>query len=120
VNLFVYGTLRRGNNNPHAEWLRANSRFVGEGSITGTLHRVGEYTGLVPGDGPAVHGEVFELHDPAEAWRLLDEYEGDAYERRDANVAMSDGRAIDATMYAYRMPAADQVRRRPPVVAKPF
>jgi gamma-glutamylcyclotransferase (GGCT)/AIG2-like uncharacterized protein YtfP len=103
--LFVYGTLRRGEAR-HA--LLDGMRFSGTGTIDAALVDLGEYPGLVPGEG-RVAGELFAIDDPS-CLRRIDEYEGfhgfdDAsslYHRGVCRVATASGTAVHAFTYFYR------------------
>jgi gamma-glutamylcyclotransferase (GGCT)/AIG2-like uncharacterized protein YtfP len=83
--LFVYGSLRRGERH-HGE-LRG-ARFLGEfETMPGYgLTSVGEYRALVPDPTGAgvVRGELFEID--SALLPALDEFEGDAYLRRELAV----------------------------------
>lgn len=78
--LFVYGSLKRGERH-HAELRGAT--FLGEGrTVEGYgLEAIGEYLALVerPGQAGSVSGELFEVDEPL--LRLLDQFEGDDYQR---------------------------------------
>ena len=98
--LFVYGTLRKAA--PASQWsrfLESTSTFIGNSHVEGQLRPVGQYTGLVPGGDGTVAGEVHELHEPDQTLATLDEYEGDAYQRRIIRVTMEDGTSTDAWAY---------------------
>jgi len=90
VHLFVYGSLKRGGQ--HHEELRG-ARFLGNARTVPGFDLVrldltfGSYLALVPAPGEpcSVPGELFEV--PVELLPALDDFEGDAYERRD--VALS-------------------------------
>jgi gamma-glutamylcyclotransferase (GGCT)/AIG2-like uncharacterized protein YtfP len=76
--LFVYGTLKRGEENHR--WLSVHHpRFLGEARIQGRLFRIkGE---SFPGAAPTrsrryVRGELYELTQPDNALKKLDEFEG--------------------------------------------
>jgi len=82
--IFVYGTLKRGDENHH---FLAGQKFVGEARTTPgfRLFEVGGYPGMVPhaGDRDGVAGEVWSVD--AECLARLDELEGLAeglYQRR--------------------------------------
>lgn len=85
--LFVYGTLMRAFNNPYARQLRRESRFVGLGHLPGQLFRVSWFPGAVPDSAATtfIHGEVYQLYNPIETLRVLDEYEDTAPETPDRN-----------------------------------
>ena len=71
-HVFVYGTLRRGEQRD-INRLRPAPVWVGPGHVVGTLYDLGSYPGLVLGQGDKVLGEVYEIS--AELERLLDEIE---------------------------------------------
>lgn len=73
--LFVYGTLRRGCAGPMADYLENAACYRGVASARGALFMVDGYPGFVPGDGGIVHGDLFELTDPANSLDVLDDYE---------------------------------------------
>jgi gamma-glutamylcyclotransferase (GGCT)/AIG2-like uncharacterized protein YtfP len=76
ARLFVYGTLRRGF--PLHEYLeKASPRFIGRGFIRARLYDLGEFPGAVRSDAvdDRVAGEVFELTDPDNQIKQLDEVE---------------------------------------------
>jgi gamma-glutamylcyclotransferase (GGCT)/AIG2-like uncharacterized protein YtfP len=107
--LFVYGTLRRDATGKMNALLEPEWAFVGEGSVSGLLFRVGPHRALmVSAEGEPVAGEIYAI-DPErfdEAMRKLDAYEGisessDAqdYRREIAAVKMKSGESIDAWVY---------------------
>ncbi|HYH81385.1 MAG TPA: gamma-glutamylcyclotransferase family protein [Longimicrobium sp.] len=103
--LFVYGTLRRGQQNPMAALLHRHSRHLGRGTVCARLYAVGGYTAMGPGESPdeCVRGDVFEL-DAEAAERVLaalDAYEGDGYVRRTMEVAMEDETRVRSLAYLY-------------------
>lgn len=71
-HVFVYGTLRRGQSNDITR-LAPAPRFVGEGSIAGTMYHLGRYPGVTLGGDGVVAGEVYAI--TAELERVLDEIE---------------------------------------------
>ncbi|UUZ63257.1 gamma-glutamylcyclotransferase [Polaromonas sp. P1(28)-13] len=71
-HVFVYGTLRRGEQRD-INRLQPAPRWVGQASVPGTLHDLGAYPGLVLGGQGRVRGEVYEIS--AELERQLDEIE---------------------------------------------
>jgi len=104
ANLFVYGTLRRGYDHEFARLLAATARFVGAAQVRGRIYKVAAYPGLVLSDDAAeqVRGDVFELNDPDETLRVLDEYEGSEYRRVAVTARLLDaGRTVDAWAYIY-------------------
>ena len=103
--LFVYGSLRRGEENEMAALLHAHARWLGAGTIQARLYAISWYSGAVPSDDPAdaVHGDVFAL-EPASAREViarLDGYEGADFARRAVEVTAGETRvAADAYLYA--------------------
>lgn len=106
VRLFVYGTLKRGGRF-HDE-LRG-APFLGE-ATTGpgyALVRLGDYLALIeqPASGPAgegVTGELFEV--PEAILPALDEFEGDAYIRRQLAVRLIGPGAEGLALAYFRKP----------------
>ncbi|MHA4736957.1 gamma-glutamylcyclotransferase family protein [Dyadobacter sp. MSC1_007] len=75
-NLFTYGTLMQGFDNPYAEKLRLSSKYIGKGHFNGQLYRVEWYPGarFDPDAASQVHGEIYQLHSLG-ILEELDEYE---------------------------------------------
>ena len=71
-HVFVYGTLRRGEQRDINRLLPAPV-WVGPGHVMGTLYDLGSYPGLALGAGGEVIGEVYQVTAAVE--RLLDEIE---------------------------------------------
>ena len=105
LKLFVYGSLRRGEENEMARLLHGRARWLGEGTIRGRLQAVSWYCGAVAGPGAegVVRGEVFELHAETadEVMAALDAYEGSDFELRPVQVAMADETPVAAHAYLY-------------------
>ena len=97
--LFVYGSLRRGSDNPHARALERDAVWLGPGSVRATVRMVGEYAALKLGGMSDVHGEVWEM--PESMWDALDEYEGEDYGRTTAGVKFEDGAVREVWIYFY-------------------
>jgi gamma-glutamylcyclotransferase (GGCT)/AIG2-like uncharacterized protein YtfP len=76
--LFVYGTLRPGQN--AYDLLAPHVRDVRPATATGTMLAFETYPGLVDGD-TAIVGDVVTLIDPDAAFARLDAYEGDEFRR---------------------------------------
>ncbi|MEE2943976.1 MAG: gamma-glutamylcyclotransferase family protein [Pseudomonadota bacterium] len=77
LNVFVYGTLLRGQQNTLAIRLANEAEFLGEAVCPGKLFKIDWYPGLVPSsDGSLVHGDLFALPPNTELWTALDAYEG--------------------------------------------
>lgn len=106
--LFVYGTLRRGMA-LHAHLTHLCAAFEAEGRVRGELFDLGRYPGArqVEGEGNWVTGELFQLRQPEQDLRTLDEVEG--FDPRDpessefvralANVTLTDGTSRRAWIY---------------------
>lgn len=62
---FVYGTLRRGDDN-HITRLSPAPQFIGEASIAGTMYHLGAYPGVTLGGLGRVVGEVYAVSDALE------------------------------------------------------
>lgn len=95
--LAVYGTLRRGFDVQAKLGVSGRLRFERPCVIPGRLIDLGDYPGLLPGDG-RVPGELFGVLDPA-VWPILDEYEGEEYERRRTDLLEP---RVKAWVYVYR------------------
>lgn len=110
VLLAVYGTLRRGEET--LEPLTGRDKLVYHGPcvIAGKLLDLGEYPGLVAGEGQ-VRCDLFAVSDP-QIWRELDAYEefypddlaASEYHRSYIRLAEP---ALDAWVYYYTGPATD-------------
>lgn len=103
--------------------LHRHTRYLGAGTVRGCLYGVDWYPGLVLSDAAdeRVRGDVVEIA-PARAARLLaqlDEYEGEAFQRRVVEVTMADETRVSAFAYTYaasvaglpRVAREDSVRR---------
>jgi gamma-glutamylcyclotransferase (GGCT)/AIG2-like uncharacterized protein YtfP len=104
ARLFVYGSLRRGEENEMAALLHRHARWLGAGTIRARLYAISWYSGAVASDDPgdAVHGDVFEL-DPSSAGGViarLDAYEGAGFARRAVEVSVGETR-VPAHAYLY-------------------
>ncbi|HEX6745800.1 MAG TPA: gamma-glutamylcyclotransferase family protein [Longimicrobium sp.] len=103
--LFVYGSLRKGEESAMASFLHGHARYLGRGTIRARLYGISWYAGAVMSDDPAdaVLGDVFEL-EPATAGDVLaalDEYEGADFERLSVEVIMADETRVAADAYLY-------------------
>jgi gamma-glutamylcyclotransferase (GGCT)/AIG2-like uncharacterized protein YtfP len=118
--LFVYGTLKRGGE-LHAELASEKVRFLGPAKIQGRLFRIsGEsYPGAVPADNEQyIKGELYELHQPAETLRKIDEVEGcdeGLFERKLVNVWIG-SKKMKAWAYFYSKP----LKKSPPITSGHF
>jgi gamma-glutamylcyclotransferase (GGCT)/AIG2-like uncharacterized protein YtfP len=108
--VFFYGTLMSGFN--RTTRLGPSLRFVGRGSIPGTLFDLGIYPAAVPASDRRVYGECHQILDPASVLPVLDEIEGysaaepDAslYLRAKAPVTLEGGQRLSAWVYFYNAP----------------
>jgi gamma-glutamylcyclotransferase (GGCT)/AIG2-like uncharacterized protein YtfP len=111
--VFFYGTLMTPFNRPGRQRVDSQMAFVGRGQIRAALFDLGIYPAAVPAqDGSAVCGEVYELFDTAAVLGALDEIEGyraaeperSLYTRTLTEVALEDGRSLNAWAYFYNAP----------------
>jgi gamma-glutamylcyclotransferase (GGCT)/AIG2-like uncharacterized protein YtfP len=72
AHVFVYGTLRRGDDNDITQ-LEPAPRYVGAAVVQGTMHHLEAYPGVVLGGAGEVRGEVYAIEASLE--RKLDEIE---------------------------------------------
>ena len=79
--LFVYGTLRSEFNNQYARLLRSQAELVRKASVLGSIYRVEHYPAYRPEPRGEVRGEIYQLADPETTLKILDEYEGQEFER---------------------------------------
>lgn len=122
-HVFVYGTLRRGDDNDITRRSPA-PLYVGDASIAGTMYHLGAYPGVVLGGDGVVVGEVYAISEALEA--DLDELEAvypqqtEEYFKRHLAVAV-DGRELTCVVYeinpvvlrqAPRIASGDWVRDR--------
>ena len=104
--LFVYGTLAPGRPNEHVlgeiegSWEAA--------SVTGRLRQDGwgaemGYPGIdLDEQGDEIQGFLFSSEKLSDHWAMLDEFEGEAYERVMTVVKLSDNRTVEAYIYELR------------------
>ncbi len=106
--LFVYGTLAPGKPNEHilqeleGEWLPA--------TVKGELHQAGWGAELgfpaIKLDDAAgeVSGLLFCSYALKEHWAMLDEFEGEQYERVIVNATLESGEQVEAYVYSLASP----------------
>jgi len=112
--LFVYGTLMRGEGN-----YRLIERYVRSArpaTIEGVLVDLGAFPALIPGDG-IVEGMLLELD--IKAMAITDRLEGfhagddhSLYLRKEVSVQLDDGQEVQAWTYEYAHPSAIADRPR--------
>jgi gamma-glutamylcyclotransferase (GGCT)/AIG2-like uncharacterized protein YtfP len=79
--LFVYGTLRSEFDNRYARLLRAAATSMGRATVAGSIYRVRHFPAYRPRPEGKVQGELYRLHTPEMTLAVLDEYEGEEFER---------------------------------------
>lgn len=103
--LFVYGSLRAGEDNEMARLLHRHARHLGEGTIRARLYAVIWYSAAVAceDEDARVHGDLFALDPPAagEVLAALDEYEGSDFSRARVEVALGDETSLWAESYLF-------------------
>ena len=104
--LFVYGTLAP--NRPNAHILEDIGGSWEEGSVTGILKEEGwgaamGYPAIIlDPKGTEVKGFIFSSKHLSRHWKILDDFEGEAYQRVIAKVTLLDGATTDAYLYTLR------------------
>jgi gamma-glutamylcyclotransferase (GGCT)/AIG2-like uncharacterized protein YtfP len=120
AHLFVYGTLQRGFTNPFARALHDAAICLGPAQIPGKLYLLGNrdfhYPGAahLPSADTWVHGELWQMDDPAATLAVLDHYEGTTpahpqpheYHLMEINVTTATGSSI-AWCYVLNRPAPE-------------
>ena len=112
TRLFIYGTLSPGQPNHHVmeqipgSWEEASLKGIlrdeGWGSEMGC-------PGIVPSeDGPEVQGFLFSSEQLADHWQMLDEFEGEGYNRVTVQVKTTNGTLLQAQVYALNLSQTDQ------------
>jgi gamma-glutamylcyclotransferase (GGCT)/AIG2-like uncharacterized protein YtfP len=113
IRLFVYGTLRpRAGGQMGAEpraRLAREGVYEGPAKIAGRLADLGDYPGLLDGDG-WVQGDLYVLPDSDRTLGWLDDYEGitgastDEYRRCERLLIAGRGENITAWVYVWVLP----------------
>ncbi|MDJ0880064.1 MAG: gamma-glutamylcyclotransferase family protein [Gammaproteobacteria bacterium] len=104
--LFVYGTLAPG---------RANHKILQDilgswepATTRGTLLEKGwgaalGYPAMIPSaSGDEIQGYLFSSEDLAENWPMLDDFEGEGYERVTVTVSVEGNNNVEAYVYALK------------------
>ena len=108
--LFVYGTLRRGWDNPYAERLDRESTYSGSAKVNGKLYRIDWYCGVVLGGQDWVIGDVF-AGVSQDTLAELDHYEGpDEFHRVEVEAHVPNGERVSCWIYAYVGPVEKRNR----------
>jgi len=78
-SLFVYGSLRRGFQNPAFKYIHDHFDFAGDAKVKGILYDLGDYPAAVPTkDEKFITGELYSIRNVDEfSWTIaqLDDYE---------------------------------------------
>lgn len=79
-NLFVYGSLRSGFNNPAYGYISKYFTLIGEAYVKGKLYQLPDFPAAVPSEEDSlIKGEMYSIKVPSEcswAFAQLDDYEG--------------------------------------------
>ena len=110
--VFFYGTLMAGFDRRRRAGIDDKLRYIGRGSIQGSLFDLGLYPAAVPAADGHVWGEVYEITDSAVVLAALDEIEGydhndpdrSLYRRQQTDVALPGGTHASAWVYFYNAP----------------
>ncbi|MEM1060456.1 MAG: gamma-glutamylcyclotransferase family protein [Verrucomicrobiota bacterium] len=118
--LFVYGTLRRADSHPMADWLGGVSVHLGPAKMAGRLYLLGNYPGMLAADGEDqwVQGELYQLPNAETAWPRLDAYEAckpddpsrSLFVRAQGEAVTPDGRSFAAWAYFYNKEVSEEQR----------
>jgi gamma-glutamylcyclotransferase (GGCT)/AIG2-like uncharacterized protein YtfP len=102
--VFVYGTLLKHFNNEVLQPIQTYLQEVSIGLVKAELYDLGQYPGLVEITGAAhtVKGEVYSVAEPDKVFAVLDEYEGEEYERKRKLIRLNDSKTIRCWVYVYR------------------
>ena len=79
LQVFVYGSLRKGFQHPAYAYISGYFSFVAEGTVHGALYDMGNFPAALPAQDGKIIGELYRIKEPAEmSWALaqLDDYEG--------------------------------------------
>jgi gamma-glutamylcyclotransferase (GGCT)/AIG2-like uncharacterized protein YtfP len=104
--LFVYGTLRPAVAAGWPKRLIADLDVVAAATVAGLLYDLGDYPGMVKGDG-VVHGDLVRIEDDRLA--AIDAYEecggpGALYRREAIQATLADGTLVEAWAYFFNQP----------------
>ena len=105
-NLFVYGTL--GPDRPNEHILKAIGGVWENATLRGKLRQEGwgaemGYPGIdLDENGEEVKGFLFISKNLSNHWEMLDNFEGDGYERVVTKAKLEDGSIVDAYIYVLR------------------
>jgi gamma-glutamylcyclotransferase (GGCT)/AIG2-like uncharacterized protein YtfP len=106
IHLFVYGTLRSGYPNQHVLDAIGGTRQAA--TVYGELVESGWGAAMgCPGlvlntDGKAIPGEVFSSTNLDKHWEELDRFEGEEYQRVEAEVSLADNTSLLVWLYVLK------------------
>jgi len=104
--LFVYGTLCPGCPNEHV--LKTIGGRWEHATVSGKLRQEGwgaemGYPGIdLDENGEEIEGFLFISDNLSSYWTVLDDFEGEGYERVTTQVRLTDGSMVDAYIYILR------------------
>lgn len=81
--------------------LSSQLQLIATGKVKALLYDLGEYPGAVKSGETQIAGDVFAIVDGS-VLALLDDYEGDEYDRQKTMVDLSSGETIEAWIYWYK------------------
>ncbi|MVN92444.1 gamma-glutamylcyclotransferase family protein [Mucilaginibacter aquatilis] len=101
--IFVYGTLLKTFNAGVMRSVQEYLHFEGKGSILGQLYDLGQYPGLVEvaSATDTITGEVYRTNNAQAVFAVLDEYEGDEYNRVVKTVKLGNQKEINCWVYVF-------------------
>ena len=110
--VFFYGTLMAGFDRRRRAGIDDKLRYIGRGSIQGSLFDLGLYPAAVPAPEGSVWGEVYEMADAPAVLAALDAIEGyrhddpdrSLYLRQQVDVTLPDSDHARAWVYFYNAP----------------
>jgi gamma-glutamylcyclotransferase (GGCT)/AIG2-like uncharacterized protein YtfP len=116
--LFVYGSLRRGFQNPVFDYIKNHFTFVADGRVQGCLYDLGSYPAAVPATDYTIVGELFAAKSEEDFnWAIsqLDDYEGlnpevgdQALYRRELVLVQHQDQSTTAWIYWYNGSVAEK------------
>lgn len=79
--------------------------------MNGILYDMGDYPAAVKtNEANAIEGDVFEMMNAGEVFKVLDEYEGEEYERQIEKIKMNNGDELEAWVYWYTGGLENKIR----------
>ena len=109
--LFAYGTLRRDFELTAKADLKGDLVFITTGKLKAVLYNLWDYHwGVKANDEHEIEGEIFQVLNAEKAFRVLDEYEGEEYNRELATVKTVDGGELQAWVYWYKGDVEDKTK----------